>query len=45
VQALFAAGKSETFVIEEVLKMGGKQWADGKATLRSLIELGEAEGW
>ncbi|NJR72968.1 MAG: hypothetical protein HC773_03235 [Scytonema sp. CRU_2_7] len=45
VKALFTAGKSETFVIEEVLKMGGKQWADGKATLRSLMELGEAEGW
>lgn len=45
VQALFAAGKSETFVIEDVLRMGGKRWAEGKEMLRSLMELGEAEGW
>ncbi|MCM0594563.1 MAG: hypothetical protein KA716_32015 [Gloeotrichia echinulata DEX184] len=45
VQALFTVGKSETFIIEEVLKMGGKRWAEGKEMLRSLLELGEAEGW
>ncbi|MFK0735229.1 MAG: hypothetical protein ACIWVG_29530 [Gloeotrichia echinulata HAB0833] len=45
VQALFTVGKSETFIIEEVLKMGGKRWAEGKEMLRSLMELGQTEGW
>jgi len=36
VQALFTVGKSETFIIEEVLKMGGKRWAEGKEMLRCL---------
>lgn len=45
VKKLMEAGKSETFVIEEVLRMGGRRFADGSKFLRELLQLGEQEGW
>lgn len=45
VKALLEAGKSETFVIEEVLKLRGRRWDEGKAKLQQILEEGEANGW
>jgi hypothetical protein len=45
VKKLLEAGKSETYIIEEVLHMGGRKFADGRKLLRELLELGEQEEW
>ncbi|WP_414544294.1 hypothetical protein [Nostoc sp. CCY0012] len=45
VKALLEAGKSETFVIEEVLKLRGRRFAEGQARLRQLLEEGQRNEW
>lgn len=45
VKKLLEAGKAETYIIEEVLHMGGRKFADGSKMLRELLQLGEQEGW
>lgn len=45
IKKLLEAGKSETFVIEEVLHMGGRRFSEGSKLLRELLQLGEQEGW
>ena len=45
VKALLDSGKSETFVVEEVLKMGGRNWEEGKKLLQSILDLGQKENW
>jgi hypothetical protein len=45
VKALLEAGKSETFVIEEVLKLRGRRFAEGQARLRELLEEGKQNEW
>ncbi|MBW4644778.1 MAG: hypothetical protein KME23_17745 [Goleter apudmare HA4340-LM2] len=37
--------KGETFVIEQILKLGGRNWAEGKAHLQQILNEGEANGW
>lgn len=37
--------RGETFVIEQILKMGGRHWAEGKALLQQILEEGKANGW
>ena len=32
------AGKSVTWIVENVLKMGGRQFADGKVKLKSILQ-------
>ncbi len=50
-KALYLAVKSlievrgETHVIEDVLRLGGGQWAKGKQYLQQLLDEGERNGW
>ena len=50
-KALYLALKSllevtnETHIIENVLRLGGRQWKEGKQYLQQLLEEGEANGW
>jgi hypothetical protein len=37
--------KGETFVIEQILKLGGRNWAEGKQYLQQILEDGERNGW
>ena len=37
--------KGETYVIENVLRLGGGQWAKGKQRLAEILEEGEKNGW
>ncbi|MBD2438273.1 hypothetical protein [Nostoc sp. FACHB-110] len=37
--------RGETYVIENVLRLGGGQWAKGKQRLAEILEEGEANGW
>jgi hypothetical protein len=37
--------KGETYVIEQVLKMGGRRWEEGKQRLQQILEEGERDGW
>jgi hypothetical protein len=39
------AGKSKTFIIENVLRMGGRDWTKGEEFLQQLLEEGEKNGW
>jgi hypothetical protein len=45
VKALLEAGKSETFVIEEVLKLRGRRFTEGQQRLQQILEEGERNGW
>lgn len=45
VKGLLESGKSPTFVIETVLRLGGAKWEQGKAALETLLKLGEEKGW
>ena len=45
IRGLMEGGKSFTYVIEEVLKLGGSRWTDGKAALDALLKLGQEKGW
>lgn len=45
VKALLEAGKSETFVIEEVLKLRGRRFNEGQQLLQQILEEGESNGW
>lgn len=37
--------RGETFVIEQILKMSGRRWAEGKAFLQQVLDEGQANGW
>lgn len=37
--------KGETFVIEQILKLGGRSWAEGKKYLQEILEEGERNQW
>ncbi|WP_017655685.1 hypothetical protein [Fortiea contorta] len=37
--------KSETYVIENVLRLSGGQWAKGKQMLQQILEEGDRNGW
>jgi hypothetical protein len=37
--------KGETYVIEQVLRLGGGQWTKGKQVLQQILEEGEGNGW
>lgn len=37
--------RGETYVIENVLRLGGGQWSKGKARLYEILEEGERNGW
>ncbi|MEI1376609.1 hypothetical protein PQG02_18710 [Nostoc sp. UHCC 0926] len=37
--------KGETYVIEQVLKMGGRCWEEGKRRLQQILEEGDRNGW
>lgn len=45
VKALLTAGKSETFIIEEVLKLRGRRWDEGKQRLEDLLQQGIENEW
>lgn len=45
VSALLEVNVSETFIIESVLKMGGRNWDKGKQFLQELLEEGQAKQW
>lgn len=45
IKSLLAVGKSETFIIEEILKLGGNNWKFGKQRLQQILELGESNEW
>jgi hypothetical protein len=38
------AGKSTTWIIENILKMGGRKFSDGKVKLQTLLNQFEEEG-
>jgi hypothetical protein len=37
--------KGKTYVIEQILKMGGGQWERGNQMLQQILDEGEANGW
>jgi hypothetical protein len=37
--------KGETYVIEQVLKMGGRRWEEGKQRLQQILQQGRQEEW
>ena len=37
--------KGETYVIEQILKMGGRRWEEGKRRLQQILEEGQRNGW
>ncbi|MEH2287145.1 hypothetical protein [Nostoc sp.] len=37
--------RGETYVIEQVLKMGGRRWEDGKRRLQQILQQGREEEW
>lgn len=37
--------KGETYVIEQILKMGGRRWEEGKRRLQQIVKEGERNGW
>lgn len=37
--------KGETYVIEQILKMGGRRWEEGKRRLQQILDEGENNGW
>lgn len=45
VKSLLEAGKSETYIIESVLGLGGRNWEKGKQMLQHLLREGEEQGW
>ncbi len=45
IKALMLAEVPETFIIENVLKMGGRNWDKGKEFLQELLQEGETQGW
>ncbi|MEH2319581.1 hypothetical protein [Nostoc sp.] len=44
VKSLFEV-KGETYVIENVLRLGGGQWDKGKARLQQILDEGQRNGW
>lgn len=45
VKSLLEMGKSETYIVKEVLGMGGRSWEKGKQVLQELLQEGEKQGW
>lgn len=45
VKGLLEAGKSQTWIIEEVLKLKGRKFSEGKERLQALLALGEQQRW
>jgi hypothetical protein len=37
--------KGETYVIQEVLKMGGRRWEEGKQRLQQILQQGQQNEW
>ena len=37
--------RGETYVIEQVLKMGGRRWEEGKRRLQQILQQGRQEEW
>ncbi|GBG20356.1 hypothetical protein NIES4072_40330 [Nostoc commune NIES-4072] len=37
--------RGETYVIEQVLKMGGRRWESGKRRLQQILQQGRQEEW
>lgn len=45
IKTLLEAGKSETFIVEQILKMSGRRFSKGQERLQSLLERGNTEQW
>ena len=45
VSALKQKGVSDTFLIEKVLRMGGRRYPEGQAALETLLHMGTENGW
>lgn len=45
VKALMEVGCNETYIIEKVLKKGGRNWEEGNKTLQELLQLGRQNEW
>jgi len=37
--------RGETYVIEQILKLGGRRWEEGKRRLQQILDEGESNGW
>ncbi|MEH2379181.1 MAG: hypothetical protein V7K27_09895 [Nostoc sp.] len=37
--------RGETYVIEQILKMGGRRWEEGKRRLQQILDEGNRNGW
>ncbi|MEH2456393.1 hypothetical protein [Nostoc sp.] len=37
--------RGETYVIEQILKMSGRRWDEGKQRLQQILEEGDTNGW
>ena len=45
VKALLEVGCNETYIIEKVLKKGGRNWEDGHSLLQELLQQGRENEW
>jgi hypothetical protein len=45
VKALLESGCSETYIIEKILKKGGRNWDEGNKLLQELLQLGKQNEW
>ena len=45
VKSLLESGKSESFVIQEILHQKGRNFNNGKAQLQQLLQLGLEQEW
>jgi hypothetical protein len=45
VKALLESGCNETYIIEKVLKKGGRNWEEGHRMLQELMQLGKQNEW
>ncbi|MBD2609524.1 hypothetical protein H6G81_34810 [Scytonema hofmannii FACHB-248] len=45
VKALLESGCNETYIIEKVLKKGGRNWEEGHRMLQELLQLGKQNEW
>ena len=45
VKSLLESGKSETFVVEQVLQQKGRNFDEGKVQLQRLLQLGLEQEW
>ncbi|GAX46405.1 hypothetical protein NIES4075_74290 [Tolypothrix sp. NIES-4075] len=45
VKALMEVGCNETYIIEKILKKGGRNWNEGNKMLQELLQLGRENEW